>query len=113
MGRRGAKQQGSREHGLRVRTASRIPPAQDILPVTIEHTRANLQHQVGPSMAPAHLLFLPHAPAHHLVRRRFHKPRADPLTVAVALAIVGNECLIALDGGVSHVDTDETLLEIV
>src|SRR5438270_10015851 len=78
-GRGWANQKDSCENGLRVRPESRIPPAKDILPVTIEHACANLQQQVGAPMAPAHLLFLHHAPAHHLVHRRFHKPGADPL----------------------------------
>src|SRR5438270_8327414 len=96
-GRGWANQKGSRENGLRVRPESRIPPAKDVLPVTIEHACANLQQQVGAPMAPAHLLFFHHAPAHHLVHRRFHKPRADPLAVTVAFTIVGDERLIAID----------------
>jgi hypothetical protein len=87
IGRRGTKQKGSRENGLRVRPESRIPPAKDVLPVTIEHACANLQQQVGAPMAPVHLLFFHHAPAHHLVHRRFYKPRADPLAVTVAFTI--------------------------
>ena len=97
VGRRRAQQKGSRENGLRIRTESRIPPAKDVLPVTIKYARANLQQQVGAPGAPAHLLFFHHAPAHHLVHRRFHKPRADPLTITVAFAIVGDENLIAID----------------
>ena len=41
-----------------------IPPAEGVLPVTIQHPRANLQQQVRPLVAPAHLLF-------------FHHPLAD------------------------------------
>ena len=51
VGRRRAQQQGSRKNGLRIRTESRIPPAKDVLPVTIEHACANLQQQVGAPMA--------------------------------------------------------------
>src|SRR6266581_8790241 len=97
MGRRGTHQKGSRENELRVRPESWIPPAKDVLPVTIEHPGANLQQQVGAPMAPAHLLFFHHAPANHLVHRRFQKPSADPLAVTVAFTIVGDERLIAID----------------
>src|SRR5215467_10686473 len=97
IGRSQTKPKGLRENGLRVRPESRIPLATDVLPVTIEHACANLQQQVGAPMAPAHLLFFHHAPAHHLVHRRFYKPRADPLAVAIAFTIVGDERLIAID----------------
>src|SRR2546422_564390 len=33
----------------------------------------------------------------HVVHRRFHKTRTDPLAVAVALAVVRDEAAIALD----------------
>jgi len=42
------EQQGSRKNGLRIRTESRIPPAKDVLPVTMKYARAHLQQQVGP-----------------------------------------------------------------
>ncbi len=53
--------------------------------------------KMGAPLAPLHLLFLHHALAHHLVHRRFHKARADPLAVAVALAVVRDEAGIVLD----------------
>jgi hypothetical protein len=40
---------------------------------------------------PGHLLLLAEALADHLIQRGFHKARADPSVVPVALAIVGNE----------------------
>ena len=49
------------------------------------------------AVAPAHLLFFHHAFADHLIHRRFHKPRADPLAITVPLAIVGNKDSIAID----------------
>jgi pyrroline-5-carboxylate reductase len=40
---------------------------------------------------PGHLLLLAEALADHLIHRGFHKARAYPFAVPVALAIVGNE----------------------
>lgn len=46
---------------------------------------------------PSHLLTLDHTLAHDLMDRRFDKAGRDPFAVAVTLAIIGDELLIALD----------------
>ena len=48
---------------------------------------------------PGHLLLLAAALAYHLINRGFHKARADPFAVPVALAIVGNEAFIVRNVG--------------
>ena len=48
-------------------------------------------------MTPAHLLLFHHASAHDLIHCRFHKRGANPLAIAVALAVIGNEGAIAID----------------
>jgi len=78
---------------------ARIPPAEGLFPLAVEHTGANLQKQMGAALAPFHLLFLDHPFAHHVVHRRFHKARADTFAVAVALAIVGDEGTVILNVG--------------
>jgi hypothetical protein len=47
-------------------------------------------------LAPLHLLLLAEPFAHHLVDCRFHKARADPFPVAVALTIIGDFCTTPL-----------------
>jgi hypothetical protein len=49
-----------------------------------------------PTLAPLHLLFFDHPFANHLVHGRFHKPSADALAVAIALAIVLNKIRIVV-----------------
>ena len=65
--------------------------AKHVFPVAIEHACPNLQQQVRAPLAPAHLLFLHHALADHVIDRRFHKPGTDPLAVAVAFPVIGDE----------------------
>src|SRR5713101_5545815 len=93
----GARLAPSGHHRRRVGAEPRIPLAERCLPFSVQHPGADLQQQVGPPLAPPHLLLLHHPFTHHVVHRRFHKTRTDPLAVAVALAVVRDEAAIALD----------------
>src|SRR6266851_1876049 len=87
----------SGHHRRRVGPEPWIPLAERRLPFAVQHPGEDLQQQVGPPLAPPHLLLLHHPFTHHVVHRRFHKTRTDPLAVAVALAVVRDEAAIALD----------------
>ena len=54
---------------------------------------------MGATWSPGHLLLLVEAFADHLNDGRFHKARADPFPIAVALTVVGNEALVVRDIG--------------
>jgi hypothetical protein len=51
---------------------------------------------MGTALGPGHLLLLTEALADHLIDRRFDKPGADPLPVAIALAVIGVTGVIAV-----------------
>ena len=84
-----------------MRPEPRIPGAERLLPLAIQHPGANLQQEMGAPLAPLHLLLFHHALADHLVHGRFDKARADALAVAVPLAIVGDKARIVRDVGVN------------
>jgi len=52
-----------------------------------------------PTRRPLHLLTFREALGDDLVDRRFDEPRRDPLSVAVALAVVGDQLAVVLDVG--------------
>ena len=74
-----------------------IPTAEYVLPFFVEDASTDLQQKVRSSLRPLHLLLFGHAPTYHLVDCRLHEASADPLTVAVALAVVRNRTAIAFD----------------
>ncbi|GAA5531061.1 hypothetical protein Hgul01_04885 [Herpetosiphon gulosus] len=53
----------------RLRSETRIPPANGCLPVTIEHLGSDLQQQMCSFRCPLHLLFFDHAFADHILHR--------------------------------------------
>jgi len=63
----------------------------------VQDFRAHLQEQVRALLAPLHLLFLHHPLADHLVYRRFHERRRDPLVIPVPFAVVRDESTVGLD----------------
>src|SRR5215469_14382185 len=73
-----------------------IPASKRLLPLFIEHPRADLQQQMSAALAPLHLLVLDHSFAHHLIHRRLHKAGRDPFPVAIALSVVGHELLAVI-----------------
>jgi hypothetical protein len=75
----------------------RIPLPECGLPVTIQDPRPDLQQQMGAALRPGHLLLLAEALADYLIDRRFHEAGANPLSGPVALPIVRNETLVALN----------------
>ena len=75
----------------------RIPGAERLFPLVIQHARANLEQETRAAFAPLHLLFFHHALADHLVHRGFDTARTDALTVAVPLTIVGDKAGIVRD----------------
>src|SRR6516164_3464123 len=74
---------------------ARIPASKRILPLFIEHPRADLQQQMRSALAPLHLLKLHHSLAHHLIHSRFHEAGGDPFPVTIPLSVVGQELLVA------------------
>src|SRR5437867_533083 len=86
----GTKCGSSRCHVLsfRRRHEGWVPAAEVSGKVLVEHARSDLEHEMGPSLRPAHLLPLHHALAHHLVDRRLHEGVRDRLAAAVALPVV-------------------------
>jgi len=81
-----------------------IPAPKDLLPLFIQHVRTYLQQQVRAAFCPLYLLVLHHAFAHNLIHGGLHKTECDPFAVAITLALVRNERLIALHIGVQVFD---------
>ena len=65
----------------------------------VENAGADLEHQMGTALTPAHLLFFHHPLAHHLVDGRFYKGGGDSLSLAPPLPIIRNEPGVGPDVG--------------
>ena len=80
----------SGHHRRRVGTEPRIPLGGNAAPSTLRSTPGCGSAAASGPPRWLHRIcwFLHHAFTHHVVHRRFHKPRTDLFTVAVALAVV-------------------------
>ncbi len=65
----------------------------------VQHRGPDLKHSVGAAGRPAHLLSLVHAGAHQLIDGAFGPRGRDRLASPVALAVVDQRALVALDIG--------------
>src|SRR5215472_5262332 len=90
-----------------------IPASKRLLPLFIEHPRADLQQQMSAALAPLHLLELHHSFAHHLIHCRFHEAGRDPLTVAIALSVVGQELSVAFHVRAQFPDALQNFVRVV
>jgi hypothetical protein len=91
---RGLTSKGQILHRLR---HSWIPTAVGIAQLAIKRLCPRLKQQMCSASGPAHLLFLHHALADHPVDGGFGECRRDPLSIAITLAIVGDERSIVFD----------------
>jgi hypothetical protein len=91
----GRKGLGSREP-INWRPELRIPAAEDVLKLIVEHAGAALQEEVGAALRPLHLLALHHPFADHLVDRGFHEGGRDCLALSEALALVRDEVAVGV-----------------
>lgn len=58
----------------------------------------------APTRTPAHLLFLHHPFADHLIDRRLDEPRSDFSPLRIAFSVTRHERLVSLDVGVQVLD---------
>jgi hypothetical protein len=88
-GRYAWKQSSSSRYALRVAPEAWIPHAKRCFPFAVQHACANLQQEMGATLAPLHLLLFHHALADYLVNGRFHKAGAVELEVADRITTIG------------------------
>ena len=76
------------------RSKAGMPLSKCLLQLSVEDPGAHLQEYMGSLGAPLHLLPLSEARGDDDVHRRFDEARTDPVSLAITLAIVRDECLI-------------------